>query len=191
MSTIKLASVCGLLSPMIGFTLVLSSISMSPWFSWRHNALSDLGVGSSSALFNLGLILSGLLVLSYALGLYRAYPRRSIIGLGWLLLASSGLSLIGIGVFPEDKGIIHFYFSVAFFTLLASSLLVLGFGIILHRRYRLAVFTLSMGVSAALVWSVPYEGAAIPEAISSILGSAWITVTAILHLRSSEGISRG
>lgn len=173
---------------MIGFTLVLSSISMSPWFSWRHNALSDLGVGSSSTLFNLGLILSGLLVLSYALGLYRAGSRRFIIGLGWLLLASSGLSLIGIGIFPEDKGIIHFYFSVAFFTLLASSLLVFGFGMVLHRRYGSAAFTLSIGVSAALVWSIPYEGAAIPEAISSILGSTWIITMAILHLRSSEGI---
>ncbi|MGC8849561.1 MAG: DUF998 domain-containing protein [Candidatus Bathyarchaeia archaeon] len=177
---------CGLLSPLLGFTFILCSISISPWFSWTHNALSDLGVGGSSQLFNLGLILSGVLLFLCALGLYNIDPGGVIPSLGWALLASSGLSLIGVGVFPENKGNIHLYFSVAFFALLASSLLVVGFGLISYRRYGLAAFTFSLGATASLVWLMPYEGAAIPEAISSVLGSVWIVAVSVLYLKGSS-----
>ncbi|MEM2122218.1 MAG: DUF998 domain-containing protein [Candidatus Bathyarchaeia archaeon] len=182
MSTTKLAGVCGFLPPIIGFTSILSALSMSPWFDWRHNALSDLGVGGPSLIFNLGLILSGLPILLFGLSLY-VYHRRAILGLGWLLLGLSGASLTGIGVFPEDRGIIHFYFSVAFFTLLASSILVIGLEMLLSQRYKLAAFTLIIGASAALVWLMPHKGAAIPEAISSTLGSIWIITITFSYLK--------
>ncbi|MEM3677913.1 MAG: DUF998 domain-containing protein [Candidatus Bathyarchaeia archaeon] len=181
-STTKLAGLCGFLPPIIGFTSVLGALSMSPWFDWRRNALSDLGVGSSSLIFNLGLILGGLPLLIFGLSLY-IYYRRAALGFGWLLLALSGASLTGIGAFPEDKGAIHLYFSVAFFTLLASSLLSIGLGMFLRRRYKLAAFTLLIGASAALVWLMPHEGTAIPEATSSTLGSIWIITITTLHLK--------
>jgi len=66
----RLAGFCGLTNPVIVFMLIALSISYSPWFSWTENALSDLGVhGIAAILFNSGLIIGGVLAITFAIGL--------------------------------------------------------------------------------------------------------------------------
>ena len=62
----RISGVCGVLTPVVTFVFISLSIASAPEFSWMENALSDLGVmpGATSALFNYGLIVSGILVLS-------------------------------------------------------------------------------------------------------------------------------
>jgi len=60
----RVAGVCGIISQSVGLISLLATVFMSPWFSWTGNHLSVLGVKSSATtLFNLGLILTGVLSL--------------------------------------------------------------------------------------------------------------------------------
>lgn len=149
---VRLAGFCGLTAPVIVFTLVATSIFYSPWFSWTANALSDLGVHGFAAIsFNSGLIIGGILV-----------------------LMSAAAALCAIGLFPETAGEIHFYVSAAFFTLFPISLFLIGAATIGHRPVRtLGLLAVLAGLTAALVWALPWTSAAIPEALSSIALSVW------------------
>jgi hypothetical membrane protein len=74
---LKIAGFCGILAPLITILLVLIAVYYSPWFSWSANALSDLGAeGTTSALFNSSLILCGLLIIPFALGLIKFLDQR-------------------------------------------------------------------------------------------------------------------
>jgi len=173
----RIAGIVGVLTPFVTFAVILTAISHSPWFSWRRNALSDLGVSSGvAALFNLGLILGGILTLLFASGVYLAMKRTSTrIGAAILILAA--LSLILIGVFPENIGEPHLYASVSFFILLPLSQIAIGMSMMKAENDRfVGMFSVIAGVATAFVWSLPSEGAAIPEALSSALASLWSIV---------------
>ena len=69
----RLSGVCGILTPIIAFVCIFLAINSAPEFSWTENALSDLGVmpGATSAFFNFGLIVSGILGFVFAASLFR------------------------------------------------------------------------------------------------------------------------
>jgi hypothetical membrane protein len=69
-------------------------------YSTSQNYISDLGVGPTPSrwIFTVAIILFGLMALVTA-ALLRQKSRKSMI---WLLLASSGVGAIGVGVFNED-----------------------------------------------------------------------------------------
>ena len=174
-TVVRLAGFCGLTAPVIVFTLVATSILYSPWFSWTANALSDLGVhGFAAILFNLGLIIGGILTFTFAIGLRETLPRGFLARAGVLVLMSAAAALCAIGLFPETAGEIHFYVSAAFFTLLPISLFLIGVATTGHRPVRtLGLLAVLAGLTAALVWALPWTSAAIPEALSSIALSVW------------------
>ena len=59
---VKLAAICGILSPAIVFITFVISIYLHPWFVWEEHALSNLGAlgAEKSYAFNLGLIFLGI-----------------------------------------------------------------------------------------------------------------------------------
>jgi len=70
----------GLVAPLIAIIFIVTSIVLSPWFSWWSNALSDLGRSAATdvapksevaPLFNFGLLLSGFLTILYAITSFR------------------------------------------------------------------------------------------------------------------------
>jgi hypothetical membrane protein len=69
----RISGVCGVLTSVVAFVFISLSIASAPEFSWMENALSDLGVmpGATSALFNYGLIVSGILGFIFATSLFR------------------------------------------------------------------------------------------------------------------------
>ncbi len=174
-----LGGVLGVLSSLIPLSCIFYSISISPWFSFHHNALSDLGVRAPSALiFNLGLILGGALgVLLSSILIYgfKGY-LRGLIGSTFLLLTTLSLSLIGL--FTEESGAIHLYVSIAFFVLLPIA--QISFSIVLKRLVKEWPLSVVFGAISALVWVFPWKAAAIPELISSLSGSAWIIWISLL-----------
>ncbi len=164
----------GVLSPLIVSALVLSAISVSPWFSWTNNALSDLGVsGLAALLFNTALITGGVMLVIFATGLWSILHGR-LARVGVMLLLLDGSVLSAIGVFPETTGRIHFYVSIAFFTLLILSLLVLGLSYVLEMH---SVVTGLLGIALSLfsilVWLFQWRGVAIPEAATYLAATAW------------------
>lgn len=173
----RASGICNLIAPVVGLSMVGISVSMAPWFDWNRNALSDLGVGSTARIFNSGLIGAGVVGLIGAPGLVISVFRGRLVRVAGGLFASAWIWLVCIGLFPENVGRIHFIVSVAFFVSLSLSMMAIGLGMLRseakgNRLY--GVLGLGLGITAAVAWTLPHEGVAIPEAISSVAGSVWI-----------------
>ncbi|MDT8782251.1 MAG: DUF998 domain-containing protein [Candidatus Bathyarchaeota archaeon] len=177
----------GLASPIVAFTCILSAIASYPEFSWTHNALSDLGIleGITAPLFNIGLCISGFL--GFLFSVFALYPflKQHLTGkLGSAVFAAVTLTLISIGIFNEHYVPIHFLVSVIFFTLVPISLFILTSAFYLSRQRSMAVFTIAVGIAAALPWIFQYTfnyftRVAIPETLSAIAVSVWVIIVVI------------
>jgi len=179
---LRLAGVCGVIAPLVALSSIFLAIAYSPWFNWTDNALSDLGVGTAAFLFNSGLIVGGLLGLVFSLGMVQVLRKR-VLGLaGAFMLVLAAVSLVGVGVFPETAGRIHFYVSVAFFAFGPSSLLLVGIALARESSWRkLGVFSVLTGAFAVAVWAVPYpyRGVAVPEMLASLSTSLWFIILGV------------
>jgi hypothetical membrane protein len=94
----------------------------------------------------------------------------------FFILAAAALTAIGI--FPENSRPMHFYASVAFFTLFPVAMFLVGGSFILLRKARKGVLTLLAAAFAVAVWVAQFSihyvpQVAIPETLSSLSASAW------------------
>ena len=190
---LKISGICGILSPTVAFGCILLSITFAPDFSWTDNALSDLGVmpNPTAILFNSGLIISGILAMVFASGLFSVLKGKSTGRAGTILFLLDCLALTAIGVFPENTRPMHFYASVAFFALFPLSMFLITAYFVLTSRNRMAVFTFLVSVFAAAVWIVEFwvryvPGVAIPETLSAIAASFWAVVTSFIMLKATS-----
>ena len=172
----RITGLLGIITPLVILPSIFAAISLSPWFSWERNALSDLGVSQNVApLFNTVLIMGGILVLLLGSGMFLAFTRAGARA-GAVTLIFAAISLTAIGVFAEDLEP-HFYASVAFFALLPLSQLTIGMSLMRELDKRiLGMVSVSVAIASAFVWSFPTEGAAIPEILSSALGALWSVI---------------
>ena len=103
----------GIISPFIAYFFIAISIIQSPWFLWEKNALSDLGHATRSSvspIFNFGLLLTGILIFTYAILSLRNQAKWT-----GLCLTTSAFSLQLVGTFDEVYGFLHQVVSVLFF----------------------------------------------------------------------------
>ncbi|MCL2135779.1 MAG: DUF998 domain-containing protein [Candidatus Bathyarchaeota archaeon] len=160
-------------------------------FNWVTNALSDLGVvsGVTGFIFNFGLLFTGLLCLFFAAGLFN-YFKASITGkVGSMVFAVASVWLMCIGVFNESFWPVHFVVAVLFFITLPVALLILMAALYLQHETKLAIFSLISSFIAAMPWilyfTMPYvSGVAVPETLSSAVGSIWIIVLSYQLLKT-------
>ena len=171
---LRVAGLCGMIALVVAFSCIFLAISLSPWFSWTANALSDLGVGEAALVFNSGLMVGGILTMVFAAGLWMAFRERTLERVGAMLLFLDAIALFGIGLFSEAAGDIHFYFSVAFFVLFPLALFMIGAGAIIAGSKKFGSLTIVAGVLAALPWAFGWDGVAIPEIISALVASIWV-----------------
>lgn len=169
---LKVTGLCGVASPLVALSLIALAISRSPWFSWTENALSDLGVQGSAALFNSGLVIGGLLSFAFALGLREVLRGRVLSQVGVVVLLLGSVALCCIGIFPESAGEMHTYVSVAFFLLFPVALLLVGAALVRKRERDMGLFLVVAGVFALAVWALPWPAVAIPEILASLAFSA-------------------
>ena len=109
-------------------TVIMLAASMAPGYDFGGGAISDLGVIPETAtLFNVSLVLTGLLNLAAGSLLYLERPGR------WLLAVyvAAGVGAIGAGLVPLNSGDAHSLFALAAFLFfnvqaIASSRLVAG-----------------------------------------------------------------
>ena len=190
----RLAGACGILTPVVAFSAIAISIASSPWFDWGENALSDLGASGSAVapVFNLGLISAGLLAMVFAYGLSRYLEDKHGRAGAYMVLASS-ISLVLIGVFPEDVEPIHFLVSAAFFVLAPLGLLALAISRVLRpgKPRIIGSLMLASALASGAAWALWVltgrgTGIAVPEAISAAFISAWIIALGSRMLRSAE-----
>ena len=182
----RFGAATGIFAPILAFTCILIAIASYPSFSWTSNALSDLGViaGITGLLFNFGLCATGLLALNFALfGLFSYIGKNWVGKIGAAAFAAATVALIAIGVFNESYGVTHYAVSVAFFTLMPIAMFIITCAFLLGHQGRMALFTVSTGIAAALPWILLFAfkyvpNVAIPEFASGLVVSAWTIIMA-------------
>jgi hypothetical membrane protein len=180
----RIGASSGIVAPIVAFVCILTAIVSYPSFNWTNNALSDLGVvpGITASLFNFGLLASGILAFNFAIfGLFNYLVQSWVGKIGSAVFAAATLALIAISVFNENFSPTHYLVSVAFFTLAPIALFILTFGFLLCHQRSMAVFTVLVGVAAALPWLLFFTfhyvpNVAIPEFLSGLAVSAWAIV---------------
>jgi len=185
----RVAGLCGIITPIVAFTCILLAIGYSPQFSWTENALSDLGVqgGLTAPLFNYGLIISGVMSLIFATGIFALLHKKLVGEVGSFSFILATLALIAIGVFPETAKPMHYYASVSFFVLIPITMLILMWALAQIGKVKTALYTLLVATVAAVPWVIQFvahyvSDAAIPETISALSASAWAIVLGLMIL---------
>ena len=190
---VKIAGLCGIAGPLLSLLFISLAISNSlSWFSWEDNALSDLAgtqaTTTVATIFNSGLIIGAILSIIFAVGLMQTLHKRIIGFTGTLILLLADISLFAIGVFPETVVSIHFYVSVAFFSLFPISLLLIGASMIKETSEKTLGFaTILFGIfaimSAAPIMLAGVADVGIHELLAVLSGSMWSIVLGIKRYR--------
>lgn len=164
-------------------------------FSWRSNALSDLGVSEVAHIFNNSLILVGLLNFIFGIGFVQAYSKGMLFYLGGILLVLGGVSLSLVGVFTEDYGVLHLYVSLGYFILFPTAMMLAGLAFTRMNMRTKGYISILAGLIALLVivggltimWHIRLDlGFAVPEFIEAIVISGWIVWMALSLFRPSQ-----
>jgi len=189
-SWLKISGTCGIITPSVAFSCILLAIAYAPHFSWTDDALSDLGVmpNPTSVLFNLGLIVSGILAIVFAFGLLIFFNKTVSGRIGAIMFVLDCLALICIGIFPENAKPMHVYASVAFFAIFPLAALLMTAAFVFSSKHRMALFTFAIAVFAAVVWVAEFlvnyvPGVAIPETLSALAACLWVVVLSFKMLR--------
>ncbi len=99
---------------------IIIAEALHPGYSASQNYISDLGVGPSALIFNSSVFLLGAIVI------VDVYLTQHVLGsrLFSALLVLAGVGAMGVGLFPEDFGIIHGIASLFVFIFGALSAIV-------------------------------------------------------------------
>lgn len=114
-----------------------------PPFSPIDNWLSDLGNSTYSPrgaiIYNLGCILTGIMLFPFFLGLYKWYTEvlwnKILIMANQVIGCCSAFALIMIGVFSEDIIVEHIFWSEVFFKLNLVVLILASVSLVFHQDF--------------------------------------------------------
>lgn len=90
---------------------IIIAEALYPGYSTSENYISDLGVGPSALVFNSSVFLLGIIAVVGVYFIQRALGSRLLS----VCLAITGIGAMGVGVFPENFGILHFISSLITF----------------------------------------------------------------------------
>ena len=189
----RVSGSCGVISQLLVLTIILVTIFNSPWFSWTEYDISVLGVeGSMTALFNWGLILTGLIHLVFVIGLSKSLPLGWLGRLGGVSLLLGSVALSAVGVFPRTLDVPHDAASIAFYVLIALALLLVGVAAIRSSRMLVGWLSLTAGVVTIVFLQVPWpwSGGAIEQLLSCLPWSLWTIVFGVRMVSSLPPLFR-
>jgi len=172
----RAGSWCGLAGPVIFLVCWVVAITSTPGYKFGEQWVSDLGVGRGAAYFNAGAIIAGILTIPFAAILVMVLRSEPLLYIGGVTLAGAGVALIGVGVFTENAGQMHWNVSVTFFSLVLLSLVLLIFpflksaamrpwvapltaimvliGCVLLAAFQAGALTETVTVAMVIVWSI-------------------------------------
>ncbi len=117
----NLLTEAGVAGPVIFTIVIFAAGVLRPGYSQGGGAgMSELGVGPNAMLWNAGAILFGLLIILFAFGLHRGINEGKGSPIGPTLVAVSGISFIGAGLFPAAPLTLPFHQSFALLIFVAS-----------------------------------------------------------------------
>ncbi|MFX0203910.1 MAG: DUF998 domain-containing protein [Candidatus Hodarchaeota archaeon] len=184
----EVASWLGAMAPVSAIASIGVSLAFSPWFSWRRNALSDLGISEVAPIFNSGLVVTGILLSVFAIALARVERKNSLGLTGSIGILSMGVSIVGVGVFTEAFLRVHILFAFSCFASLILSSILLGIRFTLDQETRaLGVVALSSGALSIIVTTTYRpQGVAILETVIAFPFIPWY-VALVLRLYRKSG----
>lgn len=194
-----IAGTCGILAPLIVWSLTALAIYYSPGrFDVAQNWLNDLsGMGYTSfmnvsrplvssptteLLYQSGHIIGGILAIIFSIGLYIDHytdDKMPSYGLGAVfgVIGSGALSVVGI--FPEPMGVIQFVASFAFVLLISAAILLIGGALIDVSHKRLGGFSIALGIVALSGLSVVSYLRGSAQVIALLAISIWAIIFGI------------
>lgn len=172
--------IAGIIGPLVAISLIFVDTSVSTWFTWTGNALSDLGVHQYSYLFNYSLIFEAVMNLVFVLALKPLFRLGNGTSSG---LVISGLSLGMVGIFVETYHLEHLTFALIYFIVFPVSIILFSRSISKKHRVQafvgypvalisLATILFGILVDFSLVPGVSL-GLAIPEMVEATLLGFW------------------
>lgn len=178
----------GWASMVSGWLVILLAISRKPWFVFTENAFSDLGAASANDpwLFNMGMILTGVMIVLYAVYLLEASINK-LSRIGGASMALTGLILMMIGFYPEDTSY-HYTVSVWFFSQGALTVLLWGLALMGEETWRKygIIFTF-MGIAGPIIAViVPWPSTAVAEAYGILVLNLWVALMTRLTSRFTD-----
>lgn len=134
----------GLIAAILAWIVIAVSISQNPWFNIFEHALSDLGdlaKANKPWIYNVGLIIVGIITCIYSL--YLTYASSSKVHtFASALIFVAGIFLALIGIFPSGTKP-HTFVSTWFFIQMWLALVISLIGMVLDRR---TVYSVVLGL---------------------------------------------
>lgn len=212
MVTMKCQFICGAVSgPLFVLTFLIEGV-MREHYSQMHTPVSMLALGSLGWVQVTNFLITGVLVLAFATGLWRRYQATRAVSLSAMLLMILALTIIGAGVFPADgisaqphaaisqtwrhslHGILHHYFAATAFFVLPASSFVMACQFCKWRQKGWAVYSVISGIGSLVFFYLLAQAierthgiggyAGLYERMSIVIGLGWLSVLAVKVLTS-------
>lgn len=182
----KYYALLGIIGPFVTYLSIWVSIMFSPWFSWQRNALSDLGHSIKSEvapIFNLGLLLTGFLIIMYTVTVFKKQAKYTSI-----CLITSAIILQLVATFDEVYGSLHDVVSVLFFVSIWITSVVNA----IEKKSLLALMAFIVGLGSWILYGMKVyrAGIAVPEIISFVAVASLLQLSAIkIYFKKNDFIT--
>ena len=182
---LRFGGFCGILGSGLSIALVLAATVLSPWFRWENNALSELGVGEVSLLFNSAMLIGGVLIFFFALGIREYFDGNRLVRVGVNLIITASIFLALVGVFTVDMMPLHGIVSLGPLMLAPLGFVFIGFGTEEAKIRKLSIWSGVAALVSILILPIiflflPFKfGFAVPEIINTVITTVWIFVMGI------------
>jgi len=189
---LRLGGLCGILGSVLELGMVFAATVISPWFRWNTNALSELGVGEVSLIFNSAVIIGGVLNFIFALGVRKYLSERRVVRIGAALIMLSSVCLAFVGVFTIAYHFAHAIVSLGYFVSAPIGFILIGLG---TERGTIRTPSIVTGIAALLAILIlpmiflvmPFKvGFAVPEMIEALILAAWMVFMGVKLLRADQ-----
>lgn len=182
---------CGIFGPVLTIVMVFAATYISPWFRWDTNALSELGVGEVSLLFNAAVFIGGMLSFFFvAFGLIDNLPGGRLVRAGVASIVIGSVCLALVGIFTIAYPALHGIVSSGYFVLAPIGFIMIGFDSKENTVRKLSIAAGIAALSAILVLPIIFLsvrlkiGFAVPEMIETWIIAIWLLFMAAKLVRT-------
>ena len=190
-SRLQTSVAAGLASVVTTNVAILSAVVASPSFSWSENALSNLGQPGTAvatpvttALFNGGLVLGGVLGVGFTVALW-AVADNHVQRLAVPPFVGAMVAMAGVGVFPQSQPL-HAPAAIGLYLLSMVAMSFDGTGALIAGVVRRGAATLALVVVHVGVWwwwstggPILRAGLAVPEIAGALVITGWVVLVAL------------
>ena len=196
MRLVKWSGLSGIFGLILSLVMVFAATIISPWFRWDTNALSEMGVGEVSLLFNSAMIIDGFFNFIFALGIREYLGKESLAKYGTFLIILGSVSLALVGIFTVSYPILHGIFALGTFVLPPTGFILIGFS---SEQPPIKKLSITTGIAALMVilvlpvilLALPFNvGFAVPEIIWSLIVATWVIFVGMQLLRYPQKTPR-